>query len=586
MITTEKFLTKAFDGTAWAGIEPFVTDLLGRTVVSKAELERWILDRSELDAACAEARAELYIATSCDTENKELEAAFAKYLEEVAPKLQQAEFELDRKLVGLADKYPLDHQRYDVLLRTKRTQVAIFREENVPLHTELSKMSQQFGKIAGAQTVNFEGKERTLPQMKEFELSTDRGLRERAWRASIERRLQDKEQLDELYDKMVSLRDRVARNAGFVTDADSGAYVKYAFSEKSRFDYTPGDCRAFWHAVEKRVVPFVRRRSEERRKALGVETLRPWDLAVDVRGRDRLRPFEGGRDLVRKSMATVKSLDPRLADMFGRMCGGAEGNGASGSSCKTEFLDLDSRRGKRPGGYQYMRDRTRRPFIFMNAAGLHDDAMTMLHEAGHAFHSMLCAAEPIVDYRHSPIEFAEVASMSMEHLSMPHWGAEGSFYRDQEDLRRARHEHIEDSVTLLAWIATIDAFQHWVYANPAHTHEQRCAHWLELESRFGRGVSWAGLENERRWWWQRQSHLFSHPMYYIEYGIAQLGALQLWQSSKVRGEKSAVDAYIRALLLGGSRPLPELFKAADLSFDFGDSTVARVMEAVERELAR
>lgn len=584
MITAETFLTKSFDGTAWAGIEPFVADLLSREIASKEELERWILDRSELDAACAEARAELYIATSCDTENKEVEAAFGKYLEEVAPKLQQSEFDLDRKLVAMADKYPLDHKRYDVMLRTKRTQVEIFREENVPLHTELSKLSQQFGKIAGAQTVFFEGKERTLPQMKEFDLSTDRGLRERAWRATMERRLQDREKLDELYDKMVGLRDQVARNAGFSTDSDSGAYVKYAFSEKSRFDYTPGDCREFWRAVERHVVPFVRRRSEARRTALGIDTLRPWDLGVDEHGRERLRPFEGGAELVAKSMATVKSLDPRLAEMLGRMTAGA---GEGGKTCKTDFLDLDSRRGKRPGGYQYMRDRTRRPFIFMNAAGLHDDAMTMLHEAGHAFHSMLCAQEPIVDYRHSPIEFAEVASMSMEHLSMPHWGAPGAFYREgSEELRRARHEHIEDSVTLLAWIATIDAFQHWVYANPGHTHEQRCAYWLELDGRFGRGVSWEGLETERKWWWQRQSHLYSHPMYYIEYGIAQLGALQLWQSSKVRGEKAAVDAYIRALTLGGSRPLPELFKAADLSFDFGDATVARVVEAVEGELAK
>lgn len=575
-----------FNGATWEAIEPMVRALLSRSVESRDALQRWVLDRSDLDAACAEARAELYIATSCDTENKELEAAFLKYLNEVAPKLQKAEFDLDRRFVELAAKFPLDEQRYGVMLRTKRTQVEIFRDENVPLQTELAKLSQQFGKIAGAQTVQFEGKERTLPQMKEFDLSTDRGLRERAWRATIERRLEDRDALDALYDRMIELRDTVARNAGFRTDSDSGAFVKYSFKEKSRFDYTPSDCRAFWSAVQKHVVPFVRRRSEARRRALGVETLRPWDLGVDEHGRDRLRPFDGGASLVAKSLATVRSLDPRLEEMLARLTGGtALAAPAPGTPCKTEFLDLDSRRGKRPGGYQYMRDRTRRPFIFMNAAGLHDDAMTMLHEAGHAFHSMLCADEPIVDYRHSPIEFAEVASMSMEHLSMPHWGAPGAFYSNEAEHRRARADHLEDSVTLLAWIATIDAFQHWVYANPGHTRDQRCAHWLELDARFGRGVSWAGLDDARRWWWQKQSHLFSHPMYYIEYGIAQLGALQLWLGSKVRGEKAAVDAYIRALSLGGSRPLPELFAAADLRFDFGDATVARVVEAVEKELA-
>lgn len=575
-----------FDGASWAAIEPLVNALLSRPVGSREALERWVLDRSDLDAACAEARAELYIATSCDTENKEAEAAFARYLDQVAPRLQKAEFDLDRRLVDLAAEFPLDEQRYGVMLRAKRTQVEIFRDENVPLQTELARLSQQFGKIAGAMTVFFEGRERTLPQMKEFDLSTDRALRERAWRAVAERRLRDRDALDELYDRMIALRDTVARNAGFATDADSGAYVKYTFREKGRFDYTPADCRAFWSAVERHVVPFVRRRSEARRRALGVDVLRPWDLAVDEHGRDRLRPFDGGAQLVARSLATVRALDPRLEAMLARMTAGAAvADPAPGTPCRTEYLDLDSRRGKRPGGYQYMRDRTRRPFIFMNAAGLHDDAMTMLHEAGHAFHSMLCEREPLLDYRHSPIEFAEVASMSMEHLSMPHWGAPGAFYTSEADLRRARAEHLEDSVTLLAWIATIDAFQHWVYAHPGHSRAQRRDHWLELDARFGRGVSWEGLDEARGWHWQKQSHLFSHPMYYIEYGIAQLGALQLWLTSKTAGEKAAVDAYIRALSLGGSRPLPDLFAAAGLRFDFGDATVGRVVEAVEREIA-
>lgn len=349
-----------FDGASWAAIEPLVNALLSRPVGSRGALERWVLDRSDLDAACAEARAELYIATSCDTENKEAEAAFARYLDQVAPRLQKAAFDLDRRLVDLAAEFPLDEQRYGVMLRAKRTQVEIFRDENVPLQTELARLSQQFGKIAGAMTVFFEGRERTLPQMKEFDLSTDRALRERAWRAVAERRLRDRDALDELYDRMIALRDTVARNAGFATDADSGAYVKYTFREKGRFDYTPADCRAFWSAVERHVVPFARRRSEARRRALGVDVLRPWDLAVDEHGRDRLRPFDGGAQLVARSLATVRALDPRLEAMLARMTAGAAvADPAPGTPCRTEYLDLDSRRGKRPGGYQYMRDSTR-----------------------------------------------------------------------------------------------------------------------------------------------------------------------------------------------------------------------------------
>jgi oligoendopeptidase F len=411
---------------------------------------------------------------------------------------------------------------------------------------------------------------------------TDRAVRDAAWRAIAQRRLNDREALNGLYDRMISSRDRMAHNAGFEN------YIGYAFVEKKRFDYTPRDCAAFWSAVEKHVVPLVRRLDRERQRALGVESLRPWDLAVDTRGRPALHPFEGGQDLLRKAVRTFHELDPRLGKMISDLAAPSR-NGAAAQerdeAVRTECLDLDSRKGKRPGGYQYVRDRRRRPFIFMNAAGLQRDVMTMIHEAGHAFHSMLCAGDPLLEYRHSPIEFAEVASMSMEHLTMPYWG-EAGFYTTDEDLARARRTHLEDSITILAWIATIDAFQHWVYSHPAHSRDERDGQWLALDARFGHAISWEGLDDFRAAAWQKQSHLFTHPMYYIEYGIAQLGALQLWLKSGEEGEPAAVNAYIRALTLGGSRPLPDLFAAAGLEFDFGDATIARIVEAVEGELER
>lgn len=285
---------------------------------------------------------------------------------------------------------------------------------------------------------------------------------------------------------------------------------------------------------------------------------------------------------MQRAVAAFGRLDPRLADMLGELGDGSEARGSRDGAC----LDLDSRKGKAPGGYQYMRDRIRQPFIFMNAAGLHRDVETMVHEAGHAFHSQLSRDEPLVGYRHAPIEFCEVASMAMELMTMRHWGGPDGYYPAEADLGRAMRKQLQGSVSLLAWIATIDAFQHWIYTNPEHTAEERCAHWLELEARFGGGVDWSGLDAEHRWLWHRQPHLWGHPFYYIEYGIAQLGALQLWLISLERGEQAAIDLYIRGLSMGGSRPLPELFEAAGLSFDFGAETVTRLVERVETELAK
>lgn len=578
---TVGFIPAGFDARTWSAIEPLVEALKARTVSSVSELERWLVDRSDLEAACSEARANLYIATSCNTEDKAIADAFTAYLENVSPKLEVASFDLDKRQVELEARFPLPKERYLVLSRSKKQSVELFRPENVAINTELAKLSQDYGKIAGSQTVMFDGSEKTLPQMSQYLLSTDRSVREGAWRGIAERRLKDRAALDGLINEMVQRRHRLATNAG------CAGYVEYAFKEKERFDYTPADCKAFWDAVEKHVVPLIRRLDAKRQKALNVDTLRPWDLQVDTKGRAGLRPFDGGRDLMSKTQAVMDALDQRLGGLTRKLVGSERpAPGGDPKHLVTDTLDLDSRKGKRPGGYQYVRDYSRTPFIFMNAAGLHRDVMTMVHEAGHAFHSLLAQNDPLVHYRGSPIEFAEVASMSMEHLTMPFWGVRGGYYASEQDLNRARREHLEDSITILAWIATIDRFQHWMYGNPNHTPAQRDAFWLELDERYGRGVSWAGLEAFRMTQWQRQGHLFSHPMYYIEYGIAQLGALRLWLKSVSEGTKPAVDAYIRALTLGGSKPLPELFAAAGLTFDFGEKPIASVVQAVEKELDR
>lgn len=560
------FIPDPLDAARWEAVEPIGRALIERPVESPGDFERWLLDRSEFDAACAESRAALYIAMTCRTDDERAAGDYARYIEEVPPKLRPLSFELDRKQASLHDRFALDPARYAVLERSVRVDVELFRQENVPLLTELDRLAQEFQKIAAAMTVDFDGQERTLPQMAPFLQETGRPRREAAWRAVSERRLRDRAALDAIYDRMIAARHTVALNAGLPD------YRAYTFKAMRRFDYTPAHCEAFHSAVERRIVPFLRRLNERRRERLGLPALRPWDLAVDELSRPPLRPFDSASDLLRRTRRVFERMDPDLDAMFRSL-------GEDPGPC----LDLDARKGKAPGGYQEMLHRSRRPFIFMNAAPVQRDMETMVHEAGHAFHSMLCRNEPLVAYRESPIEFAEVASMSMELLTIPFWD---EYYPGPAERGRAARERLESSLTILAWIAQIDAFQHWIYTRPAHTREQRDAFWLSLDARFGPAVDWSGLEEPRAAHWQRQLHLFIHPFYYIEYGIAQLGALGLWLHSIEHGAASALERYKRSLSLGGSRPLPDLFAAAGLPFDFGDATVGRLVSAVEKELAR
>ena len=560
--TAFRFIPATLDATQWSQLEPLYQKLLDRTLKCANCLEGLILDRSELDAAAAEAEANLYIAMTCHTDDADIKARFLKFVEEVDPNLKRVGFDLDRKIVESPHASALDQARYVTLLRSLKQEVKLFRAENVPLQTEVTKLDQQYSEINGAMTVQFDGTERTLPQMARFLEETDRARREASWRVVAERRLQDVTRIDAIYDEMLQLRAKMAANAGYPNFRD------FQHDRLQRFDYTPAHCAAFHEAVEKTCVPLARRMQERRAKALGLTTLRPWDLKVDVKGRSPLRPFESADQMVERTSKVYHRMDSELAQMFDSMRGGG-------------CLDLDSRKGKAPGGYQYQRQLSRVPFIFMNAAGMHRDLTTMVHEAGHAFHSLLSKDDPILAYRGSPMEFAEVASMSQELLTLPYLEE----FFSTADAERARRELLEGVISMLPWIAQIDAFQHWVYLNPGHSSAERTKAWLDLDARFGGSLDWSGIEGSRAHMWQRQLHLFGMPFYYIEYGIAQLGSLQLWLASK-KSEKDALAAYKRALTLGGSKPLPELFAAAGLRFDFGPATVQSLMDAVGAELDR
>ena len=560
ILMTSDFVPTDLDASNWANLQPLYLALTERELKCSGCLESLILDRSELDAAASEAYATLYINMTCHTDDEQAKKAYLDFVENVQPQLKKIGFELDKKIVSGPHVGDLDQKRYEIMLRDLTADVELFRDENVPLQTEDTKLGQQFSEICGEMMVTYDGEEKTLPQMAKYLEETDRQTRADAWRIVTERRFQDHDRLSHIFDQMIEFRHKIARNAGFDNFRD------YMFKAKHRFDYTPADCEAFHRGAAEVCVPVFRQLNKQRAEALGVDPLRPWDLGVDIKGRDPLRPFDEAEQMVEGSSRLFHRMGPALGDMFDTLRGG-------------DCLDLESRKGKAPGGYQEMRDRSRKPFIFMNAAGMQGDLETMIHEAGHAFHSILCKPEPLLHYRHAPIEFAEVASMSMELMAYPFLD---EFY-DEAQAARAKRSHLEDIARLLPWIATIDAFQHWIYTNPTHSHDDRTAFWLELNDRFGAAVSWEGLEQFLAMSWQRQLHLFEVPFYYIEYGIAQLGALQLWLQYKNDPSKATAN-YTRAMSLGGSRPLPELFAAAELTFNFGPETMKRLMDEVQKEL--
>ena len=525
-----------------------------------ADLESWLLDWSELNAAVDEESSRRYIAMTCHTNNAEAEKAYLHFVEHIEPQLKPREFKLEQIYLGHSLRDKLPRERYEVLDRNTKVHVELYRDENVPLETEEARLSQQYQKLSGSLTVQFRGEEKTLAQMARYLEEVDRALRQEAWELVARRRLQEADPFEQMFDQLVKLREQIAKNAGC---AD---YREYAFRARCRFDYTPADCLKFHEAIEREVMPALRELQAERRRQLKLDKLRPWDLAVDPLNRPPLRPFEQVDKLVSAAQEIFGQLDQDLARGFQRMN-------------DLRLLDLANRKHKAPGGYQATLAEARLPFIFMNAVGVQRDVETMLHEAGHAFHALATRDENLYPYRHAPIEFCEVASMSMELLGNQFLEA---FY-SPADARRARRLHLEGIVEVFPWIAIVDAFQHWIYSHSGHTRAERTAAWLALLDRFGGEVDWKGWENGRANLWHRQLHIFLHPFYYVEYGIAQLGALQVWARSKENPVQALAD-YKRALRLGGSRPLPELFSAAGCRFDFSAKTVKPLVALVRQEL--
>lgn len=548
-----------FMQSRWEDVAPFYEEL-ERRLLDPTSIEQWLADWSRLEALLTEAASRAMIRYTVNTADKEAEADHLRLSTDVLPRAEEHSVALQRRLVESGYSSPAMAEP----IRRFQTQISLFRAENVPLWSELETLGTEYQRITGGMTAEWNGQRLPLPQLQPFLKDPDRAIRERAFRRVTEPYIDEHDQLAGLFDRMHGLRSRVARNAGFANFRD------YTFPAKFRFDYTPDDCLRFHDAVEAAVLPAYARLMAHRRERLALAELRPWDTAVDLYRKTPLRAFRDGKELAERGPAVFTAVDPELGREFGLLRD--EG-----------MLDLDSRAGKAPGGYCDTLQVTGRPFIFMNAVGLAEDVMTLLHEAGHAFHAFASQPLPLLWQRHPGAEMCELASMSMELLAVPHLSRTAGFF-SPDDLLQVRVEHLEDIIVTLAHVASIDAFQHWLYTNREGADaRERDAAWLRIRSRFETGIAWDGLEPQRIARWFRQLHVFLYPFYYIEYGIAQLGALQVWRNSR-RDPREAVRRYREALALGATKPLPELYAAAGVRLAFDAATIGELVAEVEEEL--
>ena len=558
-----KFVPEDLVINSWNKIKSLFDNLVDREINSVLELEEWMLDQSELSAVLEEDMAWRYIKMNIDTTNKELGDRFSFWIKEISPHTAPYSHKLNLKLVNSPYLKKLDQEKYRIYLRSVNKQIEIYREENIPLFTTMEEKQQEYGAISAKMSIEVNGVEITMQKAAQLLKSTDRDTREEIYNKISSRRLQDEKVLDNLYDELIILRQTIAKNSGFDN------YRDYMFAAMGRFDYKPKDCYDFHDAIAQEIVPIINSFEQRRKDKLGNESYKPWDTSVDVDGLPPLKPFEGGAELTNLSIECFSRLRPYFGECLATMKA-------------MKHLDLESKNGKAPGGFMYPLYEIGVPFIFMNAVGSQRDLVTMLHEGGHAVHSFLSRDLSLTEFKSTPSEVAELASMSMELISMDHWNV---FYTDASDLKRAKLEQLEKALETLPWVASIDKFQHWIYTNK-HTAQQRKEKWLEISAELGNQIiDWKGNENMHANLWQKQLHLYEVPFYYIEYGMAQLGAIAMWRSYKKLGEEG-LDNYMKALKLGYTKSIGEIYESAGIKFDFSAKYVKELANFIKEELEK
>lgn len=557
------FVARDLQINSWDDVRPYFEKLQAFTIDSEDAMKTFLAYRSELEAVLEEEMSWRYIKMTCNTTCTELRDSFNKFATEIDPEISKFSNLLDKKCLASEYFQKLDGD-YCIMKRAMQQRESLFREENVPLNADLQTMEQEFGNITSQMTIEYEGT-KTLQQAAVYLKETDRKVRETVYKMMQNRRLQDENVLNDNLSQMIAKRHQVAQNAGFENFRD------YKFKSLCRFDYTKDDCFSFHDAIQKTVPPLLSELNKERSQKLGIQNLRPWDMDVDPEQLPPLKPFENTDDFVAKAIACFTEIKP----FYGQCLRLLSENG---------YWDLESRIGKAPGGYNNPLYESNIPFIFMNAAGTLSDVETIVHEGGHALHSMVSADLPLVDFKDLPSEVAELASMSMELISMEHWHV---FFPNEKDLKRAKKAQLESVLSVLPWIAIVDKFQHWLYENPTHSAEEREKQWVSILEEFDGDVKvdWSGLEHIRRCTWQKQLHIFEVPFYYIEYGFAQLGAIAMWKQYK-GNPQTALEHYEAFMKLGYTKSIPEIYKAAGIEFSFSYEYVKELADFVYSEIRK
>lgn len=553
---TRRFVSTTLEAKSWPDLLPYFEALVQRNLPDLSALEIWLADRSELEAVLDEELAWCYIRMTCDTENAEKREAFENFIQHISPQAAPYDDKLNRILMTHPALDQVSYPGFPLYLQRVQAAIDLYREENIPLQTQQKQLESEYGAIIAAMTIEHEGKSYTLPQAAQLLKQHDRNLREAIYHKIAARRRQNEGQLDDLLTQLVQIRTQIAKNAGFEN------YRDYRFKELNRFDYSAQDCFDFHETIRKLVVPMVASFDDYRQKELGLAELRPWDLDAEPEGRSPLKPFLNQQDLIERSITAFSHIDPFFGDCLFTMD-------------QLGHFDLESRVGKSPGGYNYPLMETGAPFIFMNAAGSMGDLETMMHEGGHAIHSFLSKDLPLRAFKELPSEVAELASMSMELISMDQYPV---FFKTEEEIRRARYEQLKRALHVLPWIAQVDAFQHWLYLHPDHSVFERKAEWQRLSKIYGSPVvDWTGLEANIPLRWQAQLHIFEVPFYYIEYGFAQLGALAVWKNFTEQPEKALAD-YKAALSLGYTTNIPGVYRAAGIEFNFTSAYLDQLLQ--------
>lgn len=558
-----KFVKEGLIVDSWEAIQPYFDDLLERNIESKESFSKWLEDMSELEAILEEDLAWRYIKMTINTKDETLSNAYKTFVTEIQPKLAPFDDLLNKKLIESPFTKDLDgEESYRILFKKIKRSLELYREENIPLNAKDSEESQKYGALSAAQTIEHDGQQITMQRAAMFLKEQDEELRKQVFTKIANRRREDIDRFDELFDELIEIRHQIALNAGYEN------YRDYKLDAMGRFDYSVEDCKNFHAAVKREIVPIAKQLSQVKLDKLGKAKFSPWDLDVDPEGKLPLKPFKSGDDLLKGSIEMFSRIDSYFADCLRTMN-------------EMQHLDLESKDGKSPGGYNYPLYEIGVPFIFMNAVGSQRDLVTMVHEGGHAVHSFLSRDLPLTGFKSLPSEVAELASMSMELLTMDHWDV---FYKDADELNRAKREQLEGIIKIMPWIAQVDEFQHWIYENHGHTRAERTAKWQALNKEYGSGLTdWTGFEDIRDTSWQRQLHIFEVPFYYIEYGIAQLGAIGVWKNS-IENKSKAIEQYKSALRLAYTKSIPSIYQTAGIRFDFSESYLKEIAGFIELQL--